>query len=281
MPGNGISPFGADEQVGTRAQPGPRPQLQPRRSPYGNPQAGDVDSIGQEIPGERGEAAEGHLPVEGPGDFSQQGVKQPMEAYTPCSWGAQNYQGQVEEGGIVMSPGGMALVSVSKVCFRCPLEGGCFGMSEEEAEERMIEKQRGMLQPIEPIADPMGEDPVAAAMGGMAPGQEELDPEQAAQMEQEMAGEQPVEGDEAQMGADQGERERPDVKSEKRDGKKPDAKTGKKPEKKLDTSPEDDDGTVKKKLKKSGLKKEAAAQALAECGFLPSSISYYTDWLGG
>lgn len=269
MPINGIGQFDADEQVGPRAQPGPRQQLRPRQSPYGNPQAGDVDSIGQEIPGERGEAEEGHLPVEGPGDFSQQGIRQPMEAYTPCSWGAQNFGDQVEEGGIVMSPGGMALVSVSKVCFRCPMEGGCYGMSEAEAEERMIEKQRTMLRPIEPMPDEMGSDMIAMEGMGQGP-QEEVDPEMAAQMEREMSGEPPAEdgprGEEAEAGPS----------GKKPSEKKPGAKD-QKPKKRLNASPEDEDSTVKKKLKEASLTKWAAYLALEECGFSPRAISYYVD----
>lgn len=85
-----------------------------------------------------------------------------------------------------------------------------------------------------------------------------------------------MEGDEEQQG-------RPGAKkpAKKTEGKPEEKKTGKpgeKPKKKkLDTSPEDDDGTVKKKLKEAHLTKEAALHALAECGFSPRAISYYVD----
>lgn len=269
-------PFQADERIPLRQQAGPRKPMTGSSN-----QQKDTDSIGQEIPGERGEAEEGHVPVEGPGDFSQQGVKQPMEAFTPCTWGATNFQGQVEPDAIVQGAGGMVMVSVSQVCNRCPMEFGCYGMRVEEAEERQIEKQKDMLQPIEPMpTDGDGTDPMADAMGGQG-GMEGME-EQPMGQERAPAGGMPQEGEQGEEpleepDGDEEQRGRPGAK--KPAAKKPGAKDEKaKPDKKkLDASPEDDDSTTMKKLKKSGLKKEAAAQALAECGFQPGSISYYVD----
>lgn len=263
------NPFSGDERIGVRTQAGPRQQLSGQQQM--------TDSVGQDIPGERGEAPDGHLPVEGPGDFAQQGIKQPMEAFTPCMWGAQSYMGQVEPDAIVQSETGMALVSVARICSRCPMEPGCYGMSEEEAEERMIEKQKDMLQPP-PEADPMmQEDPSMADQLGANGAGDQMGGEQQAEGAHQRGA--PQEGGEEQM-----EEERPGAKEKKPDEKKPEAKKpggkpgDKKPaKKKLDTSPEDEDGTVKKKLKEAHLTKEAAIQALAECGFLPSSISFYID----
>ena len=248
------NPFGGDERIGTRQQAGPRAPMQGISA---NQEM--TDSIGQDIPGERGEAPEGHLPVQGPGDFSAQGVKQPMEAYTPCAWGVQNYQGQVEEGALVGSPGGMGLVSVSRVCARCPMEGGCYGMAEEEAEERAIEKAKDMLKPLDAEGLPLEQNEVQdlAAPGGVTEEAQspDVDPQQVEQQDGQPAQE---EGGE----------------------KKPESKTkGKGKKKKLDTSPEDEDGTVKKKLKEACLTKEAAIQELAACGFSPRSIWYYVDEL--
>jgi hypothetical protein len=250
------SPFTGDERIGTRQTAGPRKQMS--GGPNGYAEA--TDSIGQDIPGEAGEAPEGHFPIQGPGDFSQQGVKQPMEAFTPCTWGAQNYQGQVEEGALVMSPGGMALVSVARVCGRCPMEPGCYGMSEEDAEERAIEKAKDMLKPLDAQGMPMGQDQV-----------DDMSDPNGGVTEEAQSGAVDPQGEEQQAAE-------PDQGQEEGSEKKPESKTkakGKK--KKLDTSPEDEDGTVKKKVKEAGLTKQAAAEALAECGFLPSSISYYID----
>jgi len=107
-------------------------------------------SPADEMPGEN-PAPEGTF--HGQGDYSRRGEKQPILDYTVCSWKAQQIEAEKEpvpQSAIAVTREGEHLVSVTDICNACEFQPGCYGLSDAQEEDRLLNKQGSGISPDMP-----------------------------------------------------------------------------------------------------------------------------------
>lgn len=140
-------------------QPGPPNTGVP--GPKGSPASAQApaqdqrqDSTADELPGENPDPDGEFF---GPGDMSQQGMKQPILDYTLCKWmGTQILSGggPAPQAAVAQTREGDILVSL-EVCHSCEHEPGCYGMDEDQQEKRValkeaMQKRAELVRGIDP-----------------------------------------------------------------------------------------------------------------------------------